>query len=193
MANTCTICRHKERQQIEDALARGDSLRHIASQLGVGYKSVERHQTCIAAELKALKALRSAQLNESLLQRLDRYRRVAEKFLSDDDKALSALDRCYKQVDLEAKLTGEYQKKQENQPDKQKRREIIVEVYKMIFRQRTRDYDLMIINSIHDARDDDARFDAAVRAAIEADEIDVDAAWQEAEQRVEMRESTMVH
>jgi hypothetical protein len=39
---------------------------------------------------------------------------------------LSALDRCYKQVDIEAKLTGLYQKKQENEHDRRLSREILV-------------------------------------------------------------------
>jgi hypothetical protein len=51
---------------------------------------------------------------------------VAEKYLKDDEKALAALDRCYKQVDIEAKLTGLYQKKQENEHDKRMHHEILV-------------------------------------------------------------------
>ena len=69
MPNTCTICRHKEREQIESALAQGQSLRNIASQFDVGYQAVNRHQTCIAAQLQALKASHATQLNEPLLER----------------------------------------------------------------------------------------------------------------------------
>ena len=127
MANTCTICKHNNRSEIEELLAAGKSLRDIAGQFQVSKSSVDRHQRCIATQLEAFKESRSEQLNESLMQRLERYRRVAEQFLSDDEKALVALDRCYKQVDIEAKLTGEYQKKQENKPDQHLQRAIFLE------------------------------------------------------------------
>jgi hypothetical protein len=192
MPNTCTICKHEEREQIESALARSKSLRHIASQFSVGYKSVDRHQTCIAAELQALKASRSKKLNETLLERLDRYRSVAEQFLSDDEKALAALDRCYKQVDIEAKLTGEYQKKQENKPDAQRRHEIIVEAYFQVFEQKTLDEAIAAIRAIYEASDEQSRR-LAIKAALEADKRQVEAVWQEAEQKVNLRESTMIH
>jgi hypothetical protein len=86
MSNTCTICRHKEGEGTESALAQGQPLRDIARQFETSKDAVNRHQTCIAAELKTLKATRSFQLNESLLQRLDRYRLRAEQFLEDDEK-----------------------------------------------------------------------------------------------------------
>jgi hypothetical protein len=63
MPNTCTICRHKEREQIESALARGESLRSIALQSGVSHTTINHHQKCIAAELKAFKASRSEKLS----------------------------------------------------------------------------------------------------------------------------------
>ena len=37
MPNTCSICKHEKRQQIENALARGNSLRDIARQGGGQY------------------------------------------------------------------------------------------------------------------------------------------------------------
>jgi hypothetical protein len=70
----------------------------------------------MAAQLQALKTSHSAQLNETLRERLNHYRLVAERFLDDDEKALAALDRCFKQADIEARLTGECQKKQEPAP-----------------------------------------------------------------------------
>jgi hypothetical protein len=192
MPNTCTICRHEDREQIESALARGESLRIIANQFGVGNSSVQRHQTCIAAELKALKASRSKKLNETLLERLDRYRSVAEQFLDNDEEALAALDRCYKQVDIEAKLTGEYQKKQENKPDAQRRHEIIVEAYCQVFEQKTLDEAIAAIRAIYEAPDEQSRR-LAIKAALEADKREVEAVWLEAEQKVNLRESTMIH
>lgn len=64
MANTCTICKHEERNEIESALVGGKSLRHIASQFGVGYKAVDRHRGCISS---ALEAGRTAQAIESAI------------------------------------------------------------------------------------------------------------------------------
>jgi hypothetical protein len=43
MANTCSICRHSKRKEIESALAAGQSLRDIAGRFQVGKSSVERH------------------------------------------------------------------------------------------------------------------------------------------------------
>jgi hypothetical protein len=192
MSNTCSICRHAAREQIESALAHGESLRHIASQLGVGYKSVERHQSCIAAELKALKASRNEKFNESLLERLNRYRLIAEKHLNDDEKALPALDRCYKQIDIEAKLTGAYQKKQENQPDAQRRHEIIVEAYKQVFAAKSYEEAIAAIRVIYEAPDESAR-DAAVRAAIDEDAEAIESVWNDAEMCVIQRESKLIH
>jgi hypothetical protein len=192
MPNTCTICKHPDREQIEDALARGLSLRNIASQFGVGYQAVNRHQICTAAELKALKASHTTQLNETLLERLSRYRLIAEKHLNNDEKALLALDRCYKQLDIEAKLTGAYQKKQENQPDCERHSEIVFEAYKLVLSRRTFDESVAMIRPVYEARNEVER-DAAIRAAIEADTEAVEAVWSEAERRVNLRESTMIH
>jgi DNA-binding NarL/FixJ family response regulator len=52
MSNTCTICRDKERERVEDALACGLSLRDIARQFETSKDAVRRHQTCIAASYK---------------------------------------------------------------------------------------------------------------------------------------------
>lgn len=192
MPNTCTICRHKERTEIESALARGDSLRDIAGQFQSSKSSVDRHQRCVAAELQALKASRSLQRGETILQRLVRYRLVAEKHLNDDEKALQALDRCYKQIEIEAKLTGAYQKKQENQPDAQRRHEVVVEAYKRVFALKTYDEAVAAIKAIYEAPDTEA-VESAIRAAIDEDAQAIESVWLEAERTVIQRESTMIH
>jgi hypothetical protein len=43
MANTCSICRHPKRNQIEASAIAGESLRNIAKQRKVGYGAVNRH------------------------------------------------------------------------------------------------------------------------------------------------------
>lgn len=44
MPQTCSICAHSERTAIEAALARGEPLRHIASQFGTSTASLVRHR-----------------------------------------------------------------------------------------------------------------------------------------------------
>jgi len=39
----CTVCKHNSRAEVEEASRRGVTLRSLASQYGVGYKSIERH------------------------------------------------------------------------------------------------------------------------------------------------------
>ena len=39
----CTICAHPQRGEIEKAIVSGVPYRHIASQYGAGYKSINRH------------------------------------------------------------------------------------------------------------------------------------------------------
>lgn len=55
MSNTCTICKHPRRSDIEMAIARRESLRNIAKQFQAGYSSINRHQSCIASELQELR------------------------------------------------------------------------------------------------------------------------------------------
>jgi hypothetical protein len=112
--------------------------------------------------------------------------------VNDDEKALPALDRCYKQIDIEAKLTGAYQKKQENQPDAQRRHEIIIEAYKLVFASKTFEESIAAIRAIYEARDDKA-FESAIRAAIEEDTEAIESVWNDAEMYVVQRESTMAH
>jgi hypothetical protein len=64
---------------------------------------------------------------------------------------MAALDRYFKQADIEAKLTGEYQKKQENKIDAPNREEVIVEAYKFIFEQKTEEEALASIRAIYQA------------------------------------------
>jgi hypothetical protein len=105
---------------------------------------------------------------------------------------LPALDRCYKQVDIEAKLTGEYQKKQENKPDANKRQEIILEAYCRVFGQKTLDEAVTELRAIYDAPDEECRR-LVVRAALDAGKREIDAVWFEAEQKVNLRESNLIH
>ncbi len=92
MANTCSICRHDLRPMIETLMARGYSLRHIASQFGVGYKSVERHQECVSEILGAARRRRDTetainvneQINLACLT-MSKLRLACENYLADPD------------------------------------------------------------------------------------------------------------
>ena len=52
MSNTCSICKHDDREEIDRLLVEGKSLRQIASQFNVGYKSLDRHKCHISPLLK---------------------------------------------------------------------------------------------------------------------------------------------
>jgi hypothetical protein len=174
-------------------MVRGVPLRSIGKEYQTTHATLNRHRVCIADELKGLKAIRSTHFSESLLERLNRYRLIAEKYLDDDEKALLALDRCYKQVDIEAKLTGEYQKKQENKIDAQRRDEIIVEAYKLVFAARSLDDAVAAVNAVYGVMGDSDQFDAAVRAALDSDKEAMGAVWSEAERRVDLRSNHQGH
>jgi hypothetical protein len=76
MANTCTICRHKDRVKIDAALIENQPFRRIASQFEVGEKSVERHQECIAELLQGAKRVKAIELAATLD---DQMRRVFDR------------------------------------------------------------------------------------------------------------------
>jgi hypothetical protein len=78
MPNTCTICRHEKRAEIEDQLVRGVPFRSIGKAYQTTHATLNRHRSCIADELRKLKTSRSVQLGETLQERLDRYRGVTE-------------------------------------------------------------------------------------------------------------------
>lgn len=89
MANTCSICKHKKRAEIEAALARGQSSRPIASQFGVGYKSVQRHQDCIAEQLQQARKAAEDTYNLNLDAELRRCLARANKLLEACDSYLT--------------------------------------------------------------------------------------------------------
>jgi hypothetical protein len=59
MPPICSICTHKDRKQIDTALAKGQSSRPIASQFHVAYKAVQRHlNTCIPKAFAKVNGIR---------------------------------------------------------------------------------------------------------------------------------------
>jgi hypothetical protein len=148
--------------------------------------AVYRHQRCIAATLQALRASRNQQASETLTERLDRYRGIAEGLLEDNNKVLFALDRCHKQIEIEAKLTGAYQKKQENEKDKKRERQIIIECFNRIYKNKPKAAELANIERIYAATDDDERREVIAQILDESQQ-EMNNHWAQAENQVRQK------
>lgn len=90
--NTCTICRHEKREEIEKQLARGVALRRIASQFETSDASLRRHHACIAEALEALRnerKLKSARATDDELERcfvnVNKLFDACDDYLTDPD------------------------------------------------------------------------------------------------------------
>ena len=120
MPMTCSICKHPERASIEAAITNGLSLRHIASQFMVGYKSVERHREHITAEIKESKVAQDNARAFDVVQQLRDINTVTLAILREsraankNGMALFAIDRLMKQLELQAKLLGDIDQPQVN-------------------------------------------------------------------------------
>ena len=52
MPQTCSICKHKKRNQIEAAVTKGEALRRIATQFETSEAAIRRHKSCIVEVLE---------------------------------------------------------------------------------------------------------------------------------------------
>lgn len=115
MPRTCTICTHAERRAIDAALAKeSDSFRNIAKRYGVSITALSRHKsdhlparlvkaqeaTDIRAALDVVAQLRV--INGAALSVLKDARDAG-----DGELMLKAIDRVYRQIELQARLIGE--------------------------------------------------------------------------------------
>lgn len=121
MGRICTICTHPERAAIEAAIVSGVANRPIASQFGVGYKSVERHAAeHIAQAIKQSQAAREEAQALNVVQQLRTINEVALAIMREsrtskkNGMALFAIDRVQKQLELQAKLLGDIDTSQVN-------------------------------------------------------------------------------
>lgn len=113
MPQTCTICRHKERDAIDLALLEGQPLRDIARQFNVSRAALDRHKDHLPGQL--VKAHEAAEIASAgtLLDRLRQLNDETRAILAETreiknhDLSLKALARLEKQLELEAKLLGE--------------------------------------------------------------------------------------
>ncbi len=68
MTMTCTVCRHREQEQIDRALAEGMPLRSIAAQFDTSTASLRRHKfNCLTEAITEVKKARDSEHAESLL------------------------------------------------------------------------------------------------------------------------------
>lgn len=113
MGRTCTVCSHKDVEEINKQLLSGPSLRTIAAQFNLTKTSLIRHRESHIPDL-LLKSndIQNITSADALLARLEeeagfvRDMREAAKAEGDIELALKAVDRALKCVDLYAKIRG---------------------------------------------------------------------------------------
>jgi hypothetical protein len=113
MGRTCTVCSHKDVDEINRLLLCSDSYRDIARQFGLSKDALARHKESHIPELlsksKDLKEIVDA---NSLFGRVEeeagfvREMRDAAKTNGDIELALKAVDRALKCIELYAKVKG---------------------------------------------------------------------------------------
>jgi transposase len=118
MPQTCSICIHADRLQIEASLIAGMSLRDIARQFSVSKDSVSRHkQRCMKPAIQELAAEQKKEQEEvsawTALSEMEWMREQARLIYTDvrNDRdhrtSLQALGELRKQTELYSELTGE--------------------------------------------------------------------------------------
>lgn len=113
MGRTCTVCSHKDVEEINKQLLSGPSLRTIAAQFNLTKTSLIRHRESHIPDL-LLKSndIQNITSADALLARLEeeagfvRDMREAASAEGDIELALKAVDRALKCVDLYAKIRG---------------------------------------------------------------------------------------
>lgn len=130
---TCSICKHKKKREIEKAVISGASLRDIARQFEVSKDAVDRHSKSCAAK-KIEKAVEKSALRDgmSLLDQVGLWQKRTEQIYMDAQDgdepnpwlALKAIDQAMKQLDTLGKLTGAFQKDQDNQKDVERKTQV---------------------------------------------------------------------
>lgn len=84
MGQTCTVCRHERREEIEIDVTRGVPLRDIASAYGLGHMSVQRHRdNHLSPALIATEKALVAGGRKSLMERLEALAERCEGYLAD--------------------------------------------------------------------------------------------------------------
>lgn len=115
MPQTCTICRHPEREAIDADLVAGTPYRHIAGRTGTSTASLQRHkERCLSATL--VKATEAAEVvhADALLAKVraieDEARRLGRKAEQQGDlrAALLACRELARMCELMGRLVGAF-------------------------------------------------------------------------------------
>ncbi len=114
MPRRCTVCDHDQREEIDRALVAGGAFRHIASRFGTSTTALQRHRS-EHLPAKLLKAREKEDVREALdvVKQLKAINATSLGILQEaraegePDRALRAVDRIHKQIELQAKLLGE--------------------------------------------------------------------------------------
>jgi len=144
MPRPCPICVHAERATIEADITTSEvtgnpSLRSIADKYGFNKDLIARHRTHKKDQSQIRQAINIFREKteikigsaRSLLDQVEETRKITEEilnntrngeFFTDIDAmkaeiALKAIDRRQKQIEIQARLTGAFQKEKDNQAD----------------------------------------------------------------------------
>ncbi len=117
MPRKCSICIHKKRNEIENALLENKSFRHIASQFGINYRSLQRHKKNghIAESLiKAHEIDKIVNADDLLVKILHLQKETLvvlseAKEIKDYSTILAAVGKAGQLIELQAKLAGQLQ------------------------------------------------------------------------------------
>lgn len=114
MPQTCTICQHNRREEIDRALVDGESFRNIAQRTGTSTTALHRHKTQHIPKSLALARETAEEVQAgTLFDRLRFVGRVTQEILREARGAknhiiaLQAIGRIERQLELEARLLGE--------------------------------------------------------------------------------------
>jgi hypothetical protein len=112
MPRTCTICKHEKREEIDQALVNGESLRNIASRYGTTSGSLKRHKHSHLPQ--ALKDAKQAEIilsSENILEKMqDLHNKTLQIFddarrRRDDRISISAAREVRENIKLLSELT----------------------------------------------------------------------------------------
>ena len=124
MPRKCSICTHKERAEIERLIVAGEPYRGITRKFAVSEDALTRHKSHIGEALKKAVEAREISSAVTIAEQLAELRRDTEAILSmyktpigTDEAyvALAAIARREKQIEIECRRTGEFQKDKPNQ------------------------------------------------------------------------------
>jgi hypothetical protein len=114
MPQTCTICRHQRRNEIDGALVEGESLRNIAKRTETSATALHRHKAQHIPKSLVLAQETAEEVQAgTLFERLRSVGRVTQEILREARGtknhivALQAIGRIERQLELEARLLGE--------------------------------------------------------------------------------------